>query len=220
MTLILYWYYSTMNYFSILQQAVIVLFLQLNPYSSVERHLICNQLKWCFAQCTWSKCWHFADLWRLSRKYHLVINLGHIFCVLNWLIVYITNKSSVIVDIQCFKVYAHCLRPTRYSNALLIRSLRFKHAAYSLSTHYDFHNPESFFFMRGLCAVYMWLGQTSVNENTTNLERVLYVCLTLDWWWSDVLLTSLFSPGKTLTVLNVQKMCAEVDAHNKWVTFS
>ena len=76
------------------------------------------------------------------------------------------------------------------------------------------------FFMGGLCVVYVWLGQTSVNENTTNLERVLYLCLTLDWRWSDVLLASYtFTRGKTLTFLSMHKMCAEVDAHNKWMTF-
>ena len=40
--------------------------------------------------------------------------------------------------------------------------------------------------MGGLCVVYVWLGQTSVNENTTNLERVLYVRLTLVWRSSGV----------------------------------
>ena len=45
--------------------------------------------------------------------------------------------------------------------------------------------------MRGLCVVYVWLGQTSVNESTTSLERVLYLCPALDWRWSDVyILTS------------------------------
>ena len=73
--------------------------------------------------------------------------------------------------------------------------------------------------MRGLCVAYVWLGQTLVNGNTTNLERVLYLCLALDWRWSDVLLASTFTRGKTLTFFNMQKMCAEVDAHNKWITF-
>ena len=59
------------------------------------------------------------------------------------------------------------------------------------------------------------LGQRKPHENTTNLERVLYLCLTLDWRWTDVLLASTFTIGKTLTFLNMQKMCAEVDAHNK-----
>ena len=69
--------------------------------------------------------------------------------------------------------------------------------------------------MGGLCVVYVWLGQSLVNENTTNSERVLYLCLTLDWHWSDVLLASTFTRGKTLTFLSMQKMCAEVDAHKK-----
>ena len=32
--------------------------------------------------------------------------------------------------------------------------------------------------VRGLCAMYVWLAQTAVNENTTNLERVMSLCLT------------------------------------------
>ena len=50
--------------------------------------------------------------------------------------------------------------------------------------------------MCGLCVVYVWLGQTKVDENTTSLERVVYLCLALNWRWSDALL-----------------------AHNKWITF-
>ena len=66
---------------------------------------------------------------------------------------------------------------------------------------------------------YVWL-RTSVNENTTNLERVLYLYLTLEWRWCDVLLASTFTRGKTLTFLNMQNMWAEFDAHNKWITFT
>ena len=36
---------------------------------------------------------------------------------------------------------------------------------------------------------------------------------------TDILLTSTFTRGKTLTFLNMQKLCAEVDAHNKCITF-
>ena len=77
------------------------------------------------------------------------------------------------------------------------------HSLFALETRCEFAvNSLGFFkfflifFMRGLCAVYMWLGQTSVNGNTTNLERVLYLCLTLDWRWSDVYLASIFKRGK------------------------
>ena len=52
--------------------------------------------------------------------------------------------------------------------------------------------------MRGLCVVYVWLGQILVSEYTKNLA--------LDWRWSDVLLASTFTIGKTLTFLNMQKM--------------
>ena len=50
---------------------------------------------------------------------------------------------------------------------------------------------------------------------TVYLERELYLCLTYDWRWSDVLLPSTFTREKALIFLNMQKMCAEVDAHNK-----
>ena len=74
------------------------------------------------------------------------------------------------------------------SKALFIRPLRWKHAVHSL---------------------------LACDENTTNLERVLYLCLTLDLRWSDVLLVSTFTREKRPTFFNMQKMCAKVDAHNK-----
>ena len=82
-----------------------------------------------------------------------------------------------------------------------------------------FHTLDSnCYFFIFLCVdtvVYVCLGQNSVNENTTNLECMLYLCLALDWRWSDDLLASTITRGKTFTFLNMQKMCAEVDAHNK-----
>ena len=74
-----------------------------------------------------------------------------------------------------------CVQPV--SKALFIRHLRWKHAVHSLPACDVFHNPDSIFLIiiRGLCVVYVWLGQTSVNEKTTNLERVLYLCLALNW---------------------------------------
>ena len=68
-----------------------------------------------------------------------------------------------------------------------------------------------YLFMRGLYVVYVWLGQTSVNENTTDLEHVLYLCLALDWGCSEVLLPFTFTGRKMLT--------STVDAHKKWITF-
>ena len=56
--------------------------------------------------------------------------------------------------------------------------------------------------MRRLCVT---IGQTSVNENTTSLERVLYLCLTLDWRWSDVLLASTFTRGKNAHIFEHAK---------------
>ena len=107
----------------------------------------------------------------------------------------------------------------RVSKALFIRTLRWKHAVHSSPVCDVFHNPDSncfLFFLDGLCVVYVWLGKTSVNENTTNLERVLYLCLTLGW--SDVLMRLHSHVEKMLTFLSMQKMCAEVDAHKKWMT--
>ena len=103
---------------------------------------------------------------------------------------------------------------------MFIRHLRWKHAVHSLPTCYVFHNLDwnCYFFMRGLCVVYVWLGQTSVNENTTSLV-CSNLCLTLDWRWSNVFLASTFTRRKTFTFLNMQKVYAEVDAHNKWITF-
>ena len=106
----------------------------------------------------------------------------------------------------------------RVSKALFIRPLRRKHAVHSLPTSDVFHNPDTnycFFhawIVRRLCVTWR---KTSENENRTNLERVLYLCLALHWCWSDVLLTSTFTRRKTFTFLNMQKMCAEVDAYNK-----
>ena len=66
-----------------------------------------------------------------------------------------------------------------------------------------------YFVMRRLCVVYVWLRQTSVNKNTTNLERVLYLCLVLDWRWSDVAYFWRLNSHveETLTFLSMQKMC-------------
>ena len=65
----------------------------------------------------------------------------------------------------------------------------------------------------------MWLVQTSTNENTTNIERVLHLCLSLDWRQSDVLLASTFTRGETLTFLDMHQMYADVYAHIKWISF-
>ena len=109
------------------------------------------------------------------------------------------------------------------SKALLIRPLLGKHVVHSLPTCQLVFHIQIFIFIfscvdRAPCMC-DWDKPRSTNENTTNLERVLYLCLTLDWRWSDVLLASTFTSGKTLTFLHMQKMCAEVDAYNKWITF-
>ena len=70
--------------------------------------------------------------------------------------------------------------------------------------------------VRRLCVTGINLGQRKHKELRTCM---LHSCLTLDWRWSDVLLASTFTRGKTLTFLSMQKMFAEVDAHKKWMTF-
>ena len=102
----------------------------------------------------------------------------------------------------------------RVSKALFIRTLRWKHAMHSLPACDVFHNPDSncffYFFMGGLCVVYVWLGQTSVNENTRNLERVHYLCLTLHW--------RLHSHVEKRTQFWASRKCAQWLTHtkNKW----
>ena len=86
----------------------------------------------------------------------------------------------------------------RVSKAMFICTSRWKHAVHSLPA-FKIRTQNLFFYfsygwtVRRLCVT---IGQTSVNENTTNLERELYLCLTLDWHWSDVLLASTFTRGK------------------------
>ena len=140
----------------------------------------------------------------------------------------IIKKSATDYDVKLDEWHDVIIMRTvcaeRVSKALFIRHLRWKHAVHSLPVCDVFHNPYSncylLFFMHGLCVVYMWLEQTSVNGNTTNLEPVLYLCPALDWRWSDILLLSTFTRGKTLTFMNMQKIFAEVDAHNKWISSS
>ena len=113
------------------------------------------------------------------------------------MVTYVQNKLikvTIIVDISILGFNAHCMRPQSRLNFFFF----------------------FFFFFYGwtvrrLCVTGTSLGQRS----TTNLECVLYLCLTLDWRWSDVLLASTFTRRKTLTFLSMQKMCAEVDAHKK-----
>ena len=54
---------------------------------------------------------------------------------------------------------------------------------------------------------------------TQHDKSTFFTIQTLDCRWSDILLASTITREKTLLVLNMQKMCAEVDAHKKWITF-
>ena len=110
-----------------------------------------------------------------------------------------------------------------YKNIDKIRHLRWKHAVHSLPTCHVCHNRNSncyflFFYawtVRRLCVTGTNLGQRKHNQ----FRAWAYLCLALDWRWSDVLLASTFTRGKMFTFLNMQKMCAEVDAQYKWITF-
>ena len=62
-----------------------------------------------------------------------------------------------------------------------------------------------------LCVTGTNLGQWKHNEFRACALLVPNVRLR----WSDALLASTFTRGKTRTFLSMQKMCAEVDAHNK-----
>ena len=92
---------------------------------------------------------------------------------------------------------------------------------FNLSKLSLFHNLNSscLFFIGRLCVVYVWLGQTSVNENTTYLERVLYLCLTLDWRLSDVFSTTTFTRGKRWHFCAGRKCAQRLTHTNKWMTF-
>ena len=65
--------------------------------------------------------------------------------------------------------------------------------------------------MRRLCVTETYIGQRKHNE----IRAVLYLCLALDWRWSNVILASTFTREKTLTFLNIQKVCVEVGTHDK-----
>ena len=129
------------------------------------------------------------------------------------MVIYVQNKLikiTIIADISIIRFNAssslakRCSFTFCFTNSLCIRN--------QIATFFTIR-LKLYYFMRGLCVVYVSLGQTWVNENTTNLDRVLYLCLTLDWRWSDVLLASTFTRGKTLTFLNTQRLIKTTD-HN------
>ena len=146
------------------------------------------------------------------------------------MVTYVQNKLikiTIIVDISSLGFITHCVKRLKIVKRCSFCPLRWKHT-HSLRACDVFHNPDSkclfLFFhawtVRRLCRTGINLGQRKPHKNTTNLERVLYLCLPLDWRWSDVLLASTFTRGKTLTFLNMQKICADVDAHNKLIMFT
>ena len=75
-------------------------------------------------------------------------------------------------------------------------------------------------FMGGLCVRRLWvtgtnLGQLKHNELRTCALLAPNVRLALVWCSSGVYIHT----WKTLTFLSTQKMCAEFDAHKKWMIF-
>ena len=94
----------------------------------------------------------------------------------------------------------------RVNKALFVRPLRWKHAVHSSLTCCVFHNPDSncyFYFFNAWTVRRVCVTGKSRSTKTKNFQRR-----------SDVPLPSTFTRGKTLTFLNMQKMCAEVDAPN------
>ena len=78
-------------------------------------------------------------------------------------------------------------------------------------------------YMRAQCR-HTWVfsstkAQSHIVDARPTHWKIILLTLWLDWRWSHVLLASTFTRGKTLTFLIIQKMCAEVDAHKKWMTF-
>ena len=135
------------------------------------------------------------------------------------MVTYVQNKLinvTITVDISIIGFNVHCMRPARYQSAVHLHFALEKRCATSLrrfsQSEFNFF---FFFFLWVDCASFMCDWDKPRSTKTTNLERVLYLCITLDWRWSDVLLASTFIRGKTLTFLRMQKMCALIDAHKK-----
>ena len=96
--------------------------------------------------------------------------------------------------------------------ALFIRPLRWKPAVHSRPTFLQSQYCYFYFFIRGLRVVYAWLRQTTVNENTTKLERTCALLL------PNVRL-ALVRRFSVVYIYTRKNSCNAVDAHNKWITF-
>ena len=80
--------------------------------------------------------------------------------------------------------WAHAGSLPSVSKPLLFRPLRWRHAVHLLPACDVFHNPDSFFFMRGLCLVYTC--PTGTNEFRACALLVPSVRLALVWRSSGV----------------------------------
>ena len=124
-------------------------------------------------------------------------------------------KSTIIVDISILGFIAHCMlqRVSKgCSFAICIENMLC--ISYQLATFFTIWTEIVIFFfyawtVRRLCVTLTNLGQRKHNELIVCALLVPSVRLP----WSDVLLASTLTREKTLTFLNMQKMCAEVDAH-------
>ena len=111
----------------------------------------------------------------------------------------------------------------RIRKALFIRHLRWKHAVHFVAACDFFHIPDSncylFIFLCVDCASFMcdWanLGLRKHNEFRACALLVPRVSLALVWRSSGVYIHT----WKNATFFNIQKVYAEVDAHDKWITF-
>ena len=95
------------------QQAVTMLFLQLNHWSSEERHFIFNHLRWCFTRYTVLSTEFVFNLSKLLPKtycYHKFRT--HFFLLKIVRPLYVQNKlikCTIIVDIGILEFNAHCM---------------------------------------------------------------------------------------------------------------
>ena len=140
------------------------------------------------------------------------------------MVTYVQNKLitvTIIVDIRIIWFNARCMRTTHYQSAVRSHFALETRCAFATSLRRFSIQTQIvllfFFYLWSVrrLSVYVWLGQTSVNENTTNYIRacalfVPNVRLALVWRSFGVYIH---------TFLYKQKMCTEVDAHKKWMTF-
>ena len=130
------------------------------------------------------------------------------------MVTYVQNKLikvTTIVEISILRFNAHCMRPTRQPSAV--------YSTFALETRCAFvTNLRRFYtirIVRRLCVTGKNLGQRKHNEFRACALLVPNVRLALVWRSSGVYIYK----WKNAHIFSMQKMCAEVDAHKKWMTF-